>query len=178
MAPWDSVQSFEHLVHVFVCPQKALHVRALRPFKDAGGRNRRTGEEWLVTIADREAHIPSVSEEVVGVVDVTTLSSRQYCVILDPVGTDGKPQLGQKRVVKVRRSVCFLSEAPSVIWHHNNLLSFFQGERSFFLQPGEQLEHGIQDVYVLSEEEGLVLRAVEAFNDTEGVRACVGVESD
>uniref|UniRef100_A0A7N6AQ07 Major vault protein n=1 Tax=Anabas testudineus TaxID=64144 RepID=A0A7N6AQ07_ANATE len=121
---------------------KALHVRALRPFKDAGGRNRRTGEEWLVTIADREAHIPSVSEEVVGVVDVTTLSSRQYCVIMDPVGADGKPQLGQKRVVK--------------------------GERSFFLQPGECLEQGIQDVYVLSEEEGLVLRAVEAFNDTEG----------
>lgn len=45
-----------------------------------------------------------------------------------------------------------------------------QGERSFFLQPGEYLEQGIQDVYVLSEEEGLVLRAVEAFNDTEEVR--------
>uniref|UniRef100_A0A3P8SAU5 Major vault protein n=1 Tax=Amphiprion percula TaxID=161767 RepID=A0A3P8SAU5_AMPPE len=130
------------IVNAFILTdKKALHVRALRPFKDAGGRDRRTGEEWLVTMADREAHIPSVAEEVVGVVDVTTLSSRQYCVILDPVGPDGKPQLGQKRVVK--------------------------GERSFFLQPGERLEHGIQDVYVLSEEEGLVLRAVEAFNDTQ-----------
>lgn len=86
-------------------PQKALHVRAVRAFKDAGGRDRRTGEEWLVTMADREAHIPSVAEEVVGVVDVTTLSSRQYCVVLDPVGPDGKPQLGQKRVVKVRTTV-------------------------------------------------------------------------
>lgn len=76
-------------------------MRALRPFRDAGGRDRRTGEEWLVTVADREAHIPSVAEEVVGVVDVTTLNSRQYCVILDPVGVDGKPQLGQKRVMKV-----------------------------------------------------------------------------
>ncbi|KAM9346187.1 major vault protein [Symphorus nematophorus] len=130
------------IVNAFILTdKKALHVRAVRAFKDAGGRDRRTGEEWLVTMADREAHIPSVAEEVVGVVDVTTLSSRQYCVILDPVGADGKPQLGQKRVVK--------------------------GERSFFLQPGERLEQGIQDVYVLSEEEGLVLRAVEAFNDTE-----------
>ncbi|XP_034045962.1 major vault protein [Thalassophryne amazonica] len=130
------------IVNAFILTdKKALHVRALRPFKDAGGRNRRTGEEWLVTIADREAHIPSVAEEVVDVVNVTTLSSRQYCVILDPVGPDGKPQLGQKRVVK--------------------------GERSFFLQPGECLEHGIQDVYVLSEDEGLVLRAVETFVDTE-----------
>jgi len=47
------------------------------------------------------------------------------------------------------------------------LWSLSQGERSFFLQPGEDLESGIQDVYVLSEDEGLVLRAVEAFNDTE-----------
>ncbi|XP_055050311.2 major vault protein [Misgurnus anguillicaudatus] len=131
------------IVNAFILTdKKALHVRALRPFRDAGGRDRRTGEEWLVTVADREAHIPSVAEEVVGVVDVTTLNSRQYCVILDPVGHDGKPQLGQKRVVK--------------------------GERSFFLRPGEHLENGIQDVYVLSEEEGLVLRAVEAFIDTEG----------
>ncbi|KAM4530459.1 major vault protein isoform 1-T3 [Odontesthes bonariensis] len=130
------------VVNAFILTdKKALHVRALRPFKDASQRERRTGEEWLVTMADREAHIPSVSEEVVGVVDVTTLSSRQYCVILDPVGPDGKPQLGQKSVVK--------------------------GERSFFLQPGECLENGIQDVYVLSEEEGLVLRAVQAFKDTQ-----------
>ncbi|XP_076609039.1 major vault protein [Chaetodon auriga] len=130
------------IVNAFILTdKKALHVRAVRAFKDAGGRERRTGEEWLITMADREAHIPSVSEEVVGVVDVTTLNSRQYCVVLDPVGPDGKPQLGKKRVVK--------------------------GERSFFLQPGEHLEQGIQDVFVLSEDEGLVLRAVEAFNDTE-----------
>lgn len=63
-------------------------------------------------MADREAHIPSVAEEVVGVVDVTTLSSRQYCVILDPVGPDGKPQLGQKRVVKVRRTTSPCSSLP------------------------------------------------------------------
>ncbi len=59
-----------------------------------------------MTVADREAHIPSVAEEVVGVVDVTTLNSRQYCVVLDPVGADGKPQLGQKRVVKVSEAFC------------------------------------------------------------------------
>lgn len=97
--------------------QRALHVRALRPFRDAGGRDRRTGEEWLVTVADREAHIPSVAEEVVGVVDVTTLSSREYCVILDPVGPDGKPQLGQKRVVKVVCFYVFLIRRP-LNWPH------------------------------------------------------------
>ncbi|XP_077591208.1 major vault protein isoform X2 [Stigmatopora nigra] len=130
------------IVNAFILTdKKALHVRALRAFRDEGGHQRRTGEEWLVTQAEREAHVPAVAEEVVGVVAVTTLGSRQYCVILDPVGPDGKPQLGQKKVIK--------------------------GERSFFLQPGERLEQGIQDVYVLSEEEGLVLRAVEAFTDDQ-----------
>lgn len=42
----------------------------------------------------------------------------------------------------------------------------FQGEKSFFLQPGEKLEAGIQDIYVLSENEGLILRAREAFQDS------------
>lgn len=44
-----------------------------------------------------------------------------------------------------------------------------QGERSFFLRPGESLAEGIQDVYILSEDEGLVLRAVETFHDTDEV---------
>ena len=76
-------------------------------------------------------------------VNVTTLTNRQYCVILDPVGKDGKPQLGQKRLVK--------------------------GEKSFFLQPGERLEKGIQNVFVLGEDEGLILKANEAFKDPESV---------
>lgn len=53
------------------------------------------GEEWLVTLADTETHILNVYEQLVAVVDVKTLTSRQYCVILDPV-TDGKPHFGKK----------------------------------------------------------------------------------
>ncbi|XP_043942230.1 major vault protein [Protopterus annectens] len=130
------------IVDAIVLTEKnALHIRASRTFKDDNGIVRKTGEEWLVTMKDTEAHIPNVYEEVVGIIDITTLNSRQYCVILDPVGPNGKPQLGQKKVVK--------------------------GEKSFFLQPGELLESGIQDVYILSEEEGLVLKANEAFKDVD-----------
>ncbi|KAK3084843.1 hypothetical protein FSP39_020040 [Pinctada imbricata] len=88
---------------------------------------------------DTETHIPGVYEEVAGVVNITTLTSRQYCVILDPVDETGRPQLGRKRLIK--------------------------GERSFFLMPGERLERGIQNVYVLGEDEGLILRATESFKD-------------
>lgn len=76
-------------------------------------------------------------------VNITTLSNRQYCVILDPCGADGRPQLGQKKLVK--------------------------GERSFFLIPGESLEKGIQNVYILGEDEGLILKAIEAFTDLDAV---------
>ena len=48
---------------VFVL-QKALHMRALRTFKDDFGITRRNGEEWLITSKDTEAHIPNVYEEV------------------------------------------------------------------------------------------------------------------
>ncbi|XP_074023205.1 LOW QUALITY PROTEIN: major vault protein, partial [Numenius arquata] len=121
--------------------KKALHLRATRTFEDEEGRVRRTGEEWLVTQAESEAYIPDVFEEVVAEVAVTTLGPRQYCVVLDPVGPNGQPQLGQQLVVK--------------------------GEKSFFLQPGERLQAGIQDVYVLSEDEGLLLQALQAVKDTD-----------
>ena len=119
--------------------KKALHMRSLRTFDDEFGKKRLNGEEWLIKMSDTETHIPGVYEEVVGVIDVITLNTRQYCVILDPVGADGKPQLGKKKLVK--------------------------GEISFFLQPGEKLERGTQDVYVLGEDEGLILRAIETFVD-------------
>ncbi len=42
------------------------------------------------------------------------------------------------------------------------------GEKSFFLQPGEKLENGIQDVYILGEDEGVILKCIEAFEDRQG----------
>ena len=67
---------------------------------------------------------------------------------MDPVGDDGKPQLGQKKLIK--------------------------GEKSFFLQPGERLEKGIQNVYILGEDEGLILKANEAFVDVDQVSTYIG----
>ncbi|XP_065830382.1 major vault protein-like isoform X2 [Oscarella lobularis] len=130
------------IVKAYVLTEKtALHMSATRTFKDGKGIVRKNGEEWLITFEDTETHIPDVYERVVGVVNINTLTNRQYCVILDPVGDDGKPQLGQKRLVR--------------------------GERSFFLQPGEKLEKGIQNIYILGEDEGVILKANEAFMDTE-----------
>uniref|UniRef100_A0A914WZP9 Major vault protein n=1 Tax=Plectus sambesii TaxID=2011161 RepID=A0A914WZP9_9BILA len=128
-------------VHAHVLTEKkALHVRATRTFKDQFNIVRKNGEEWLVQMKDSDTYIPEIYEEVVEEIFITTLSNRQYAVIVNPVGADGKPQLCKRKLI--------------------------QGEKSFFLQPGEHLERGIQNVYVLSENEGLILRANEAYTDT------------
>jgi len=124
---------------VILTDKKALHIQAAQTFVDPKGVQRKAGEEWLVTQADAEAHIPDVHEKIVGEVKLTTLTSRQYCVVLDPAGANGKNQLGKR---ELRR-----------------------GELSFFLAPGERLESGIQNVHVLDSEEALLLRAREAVKD-------------
>ena len=60
--------------------------------------------------------------------------------MLDPVDAKGNPQFGRKKLMK--------------------------GEKSFFLMPGERLEKGIQNIYVLGEDEGVILKAVEGFVDS------------
>lgn len=140
--------------------KKALHLRALKTFIDDFGQTRNNGDEWLVTVHQTETHILNVYEQLVTTVDITVLNSRQYCIVLNPVSgrvitclinvacllklilsfqADGKNQLGKKKLVV--------------------------GEKSFFLQPDEQLEKGIQDVYLLDEDEGLVLKCIESFED-------------
>jgi len=125
--------------------KKAVHLRAITTFVDFRGITRKAGEEWLVTIKEAETHIPDIYERVVGEVSITTLNSRQYCVILDPVDVKtNKPQFG-------KRTLC-------------------RGETSFFLRPGERLENGIQNVHVLEEDEALLLRARETFADGKDKR--------
>jgi major vault protein len=119
--------------------KKALHLRATKTFSDVLGAKRKAGEEWLVTLDDAETHIPDVYEELVGEVRITTLSNRQYTVVLDPLDKQGRPQLGLKQL-RV-------------------------GPASFFLRPGERLENGIQNIHVLGAEEALLLRARENYKD-------------
>jgi major vault protein len=127
------------VVHAHVLTdKKAVHLKALATFKDAFGKRRAAGDEWLVTIDQAPTHIPDVHEKVVGEVSITTLTNRQYAVIRDPI-VNNVQHFGQKVLRK--------------------------GECSFFLNPGERLESGIQNVIVLGEEEALLLTATEDFKD-------------
>lgn len=121
-------------------PKVALHLKSLAHFKDQFGKERHLGDEWLVTVEDSEHYIPDVTEEVVRVVNLTVLNSRQFCVVMDAVDKgSGRPRLGYKELRK--------------------------GPQSFFLRPGEQLEAGIQNVIILEADEALVVTAVDEFDD-------------
>jgi major vault protein len=123
----------------------ALHLRAIRNFRDAKGVDRKIGDRYMLTREDFSEYCPDVNEQITAVVRLTVLSNRQWCVILNPVGEDGVTnELGVRRFVK--------------------------GPTKFFLRPGETLETHVQDVIVLSADEAILVRAREAFNDGTRVR--------
>ena len=145
----DAYEDIIAFVDAYVLTEKkALHLRANCTFVDDFNKKRLNGEEWLITFTDTDTYIPNVYEDVINEIMVTILNSRQYTVILDPVDSDGKTQLGKKKLVK--------------------------GEKCFFLQPGEKLEKGVQDIYVLMDDEGLVLKCIEAFDDELKVKRVPG----
>ena len=72
----------------FVLTDKtAVHVIAKKTFTDQLGTKRKNGEQYLITLDEMESFIPDVYEEVVAAVQITTITDRQYCVILNPIGT-------------------------------------------------------------------------------------------
>jgi major vault protein len=68
-----------------VTDNKALHLRALKTFTDDFGQTRNNGDEWLLTKQQTETHILNVYEQFIAIVNIITLNSRQYCVILNPL---------------------------------------------------------------------------------------------
>ena len=76
-------------------------------------------------------HIIDIYEKLIETTSKIILTEDQYCVILDPVDQNGKNQKGSKKIVK--------------------------GHTSFFLQPGETLENGLEDIFILSETQALLL---------------------
>lgn len=117
---------------------KGLHLTAAKTFKDVYGIERKAGEEWLVTKEMASTHIIDVYEKLVSEVSPIVLSNNQYCYILNPV-EEGVNKMGKKVLVK--------------------------GPKVFFLNPGELLEGSIRSNYILGEDQGLLLKALELYED-------------
>ena len=69
---------------------------------------------------------------------MTILKDDEYCYISDPVDKNGTNQLG-KKILR-------------------------QGPCSFFVKPGESIDGGIKKIYILTEDEALLLKATEDFS--------------
>lgn len=122
----------------------ALRLSASNSFKDIYGIKRNSGEEWIVTDEMTSTHIPDVYETIVEKLNKCVLNRWQYCIVMDPIGEDGKNLYGQKVLRK--------------------------GETSFFLRPGEYLKDGeIFDNQILADDEALLLLAKEKYEDEYGV---------
>jgi len=127
---------------------RAVQLRALASFTDVYKIKRRAGAEWLVTIDMAETHICEVHEELVNLVNLTTLTHRQFCMVADPIDDSGVQHFGK---VELRK-----------------------GEAKFFLKPGEKLEGGVQDVVILTEDDHLLLRALKEFTDATKTKRKAG----
>jgi len=122
--------------------KNALQLLATDTHTDQFGHKHRAGDEWLVTMNDCDMYIPDVSQTIRGNVEIQTLNNRQFCVVLNPFDPKtGRNRLGARELRK--------------------------GECSFFLHPGERMERGIQDIYVLGEGQALLMRATEPMTAEE-----------
>jgi major vault protein len=119
---------------------KALHLAATKTFVDFYGKERKAGEEWLVTKEMTSTHIYDVYERLVNEVNPIVLNVNEYCYVLNPV-EDGVNKMGKKVLVK--------------------------GPKAFFLNPGEILEGSTRSNYILGDDQGLLLKAQEVFVDEE-----------
>ena len=76
------------------------------------------------------------------VVNITTLSNRQYCVVIDPI-KDGVQHFGHKETRRGNKA-----------------------GTSFFLHPGERLEDdAVKEIEVLGADDAILVKALEKFTD-------------
>jgi len=100
----------ELLNRVVLSEQQALHLRATANFTDIYGTPHQAGDHWLVTNRQAKWHIIDVYEEIVGVEELVTLTSRQFCVVANPIDAEGHHQLG---TFETRRGPCnFFLQPP------------------------------------------------------------------
>lgn len=133
---------------VTIDDNKSVHLRARNNFVDAYGNNRNAGEEWIITRETSPFHTCGIYEELVGIEDRVVLTVNQYAVIENPYNTEiKKNDLGKLKLVK--------------------------GETNFFLNPGEIMRE-IKNVYILTDQDALLLQAIESYKDEAGEKKACG----
>lgn len=123
--------------------KQCIHLRAIKSFVDCYGKEHKAGDEWLITPKISTWHVVDIYEELIEIKDMIILTKDKYVVILNPMDEEsGKNQRGARKLLI--------------------------GPKFFFLQPGEELEKGIQNVKLLNENQAVLIQCNEKFTDETG----------
>lgn len=137
-------ESYEKLVSAHILTnESALLLKAKREFTDIYDEKRKAGEVWLVTNKRASSHIIDIPEELVSVQKLIILSANQYCVIKDPF-------------------------VPATKTNKTGTQEIRKGVSTFFQDARETSVGGVQDAYLLSDKDALLVKAVEPFKDSTG----------
>jgi major vault protein len=130
--------------------ETSLLLRANFDFVDFYGEKRKAGQEWLISNAISNTHIIDEFETLVKIQKKIILVNDEYCIICNPYDQKAKSNLmGTMMLVK--------------------------GVDSFFLNPGESLKNGkVEKAYILDENEGFLVQAIESFEDEDNISRNAG----
>eukprot|EP00010_Vexillifera_abyssalis_P000342 CAMPEP_0201552430 /NCGR_PEP_ID=MMETSP0173_2-20130828/16305_1 /ASSEMBLY_ACC=CAM_ASM_000268 /TAXON_ID=218659 /ORGANISM="Vexillifera sp., Strain DIVA3 564/2" /LENGTH=830 /DNA_ID=CAMNT_0047962917 /DNA_START=37 /DNA_END=2529 /DNA_ORIENTATION=+ len=180
-----------------VQPNEALRLRALREFTDDSGKDRYTGEVWLMDTPG--AYIPSVNEEVEAkvqayvITESMALHMRALVDFKDPVFGGKNRYAGEEWLITSNIVQTHIPAVETVVVGERNITVLtdmqycvvldpvddeghpafgerrvIRGPAKFFLQPGEKLEgNKIRPVEVLNENQALLLQALDDTTDHE-----------
>ncbi|CAF3314215.1 unnamed protein product [Rotaria socialis] len=166
--PRKEVSVEEQIRATVISSNQAIRLCAKKEIVDRTGQRRVTGEEWL--IKKTGAYLPLAYETVVSVENAYVLTDKKalhLCAL--KTFTD---EFGKERMNGEEWLVTLADTETHILSVYEQLVSVVNvklvvGEKSFFLQPGEKLQNGIQDVFILGEDEGVILKCIEAFKDTQ-----------
>lgn len=127
---------------------QAIHLSARAEFVDYYGNKRKAGDHWLITKEISSIHFIDAYETFVETVQKTIVEDREFCLLNNPIDKQEDGSLVQR-------------------FGGRKLIT---GPCSFFLQPNECLEPGHpHPIYVLKEDEALLLYAENEYRDHAGV---------
>jgi len=146
---------------------KCLRLKASRDFVDGKGKKRKAGEQWLVKYSkEKTTHLVEVEANMIGMENVISLNSRQYCVKVNPRvnvendddknknNNNNNNNNNNKKKNKIKKKTDFGKRV------------LVRGPQNFFLKPNEIIENNEKrNIEVLMANEAIEVSAREMFDD-------------
>lgn len=64
-------------------------LQANQTYTDVYGKDRKAGEQWIITVDQTSSHLLDVYEELIKRVEITVLNEDEFCYVLNPLDENG-----------------------------------------------------------------------------------------